>query len=74
MNVQEEPGAPVYAEQSLIKWRSPLRPESADTEATPVLTESVRAATPAISTMAGAKIVVKPLNFRVSFPFQRSSL
>src|ERR1035437_2010639 len=69
--MQYPPARPVSAEQFFVTWSCPFRAEDADTEAAPVLIETVRATEPAISTRA--KIVVITLSFIVvSFPVPRS--
>ncbi len=69
MIVQKEPAEPVYAEHSFVTWSCPFRPDCADIEVAPMVSETVRATKPATCARARAKIVVIDLNFIVvSFP------
>jgi hypothetical protein len=53
----------VYCEHSFVTWRSLIRSEDADTEATPALCARVRATQPATSMRARVKILVIVLSF-----------
>ena len=67
MIVQWSPAAPVYVEQSFVKWTWPFRLDDADSEASAVFGERVRATKPAASVRP--TIVGMSFNFIVvSFP------